>query len=210
MLAWNGATVAIMASGASLSVEQCECVRAWRDERPEKRRAIAINTTFRRAPWADVLYACDWAWWQVYHDEVQKTFAGELWTQDDFAAKEYGLHFIRSENARGLSRTPDVIHQGANSGYQAIGLAHQAGAKRIVLLGYDMRGGHWHGDHPARLNRTQNFNNWLANFVDLAADLANAGVTVVNASTSSETVLRCFPLVELDEALREEEPCPSL
>jgi hypothetical protein len=207
MLAWNGATVALLASGASLSVEQCERVRAWRDARPDLRKAIAINTTFRRAPWADVLYACDWAWWQVYVDEVRASFAGALWTQDDFAAKQYRLNFIGSENAPGLSRTPGVIYQGANSGYQAIGLAHQAGVKRIVLLGYDMRGGHWHGDHPARLNRAQNFNTWLANFRNLAVDLVDAGVVVVNASTSTETVLRCFPQVELEDALREEEAC---
>jgi hypothetical protein len=42
-----------------------------------------------------------------------------------------------------------------NSGFQALNLALQFGAKRIALCGYDFtmhRGTHWHGRHPAGLN----------------------------------------------------------
>ncbi|HCZ48509.1 MAG TPA: hypothetical protein DCZ11_05850, partial [Gammaproteobacteria bacterium] len=55
----------------------------------------------------------------------------------------------------GLSASPLRIHQGGNSGYQALNLAVLLGAERVILLGYDMHGGHWHGRHGGRLNNPE-------------------------------------------------------
>jgi hypothetical protein len=200
-LLWDGCDVAILASGESLSVQQCEAVRAWRDMSPAFRKVIVINTTFRRAPWADVLYACDAAWWEgrdrtdmpKYVDEAKGRFAGELWTQDTDAAKNYGLKHIRSAPGKGLSRPPGLINQGANGGYQAIGLAYQSGARAAYLLGYDMHGRHWHGQHPGLLHRSNRFDIFLRNFVQLASDVATIeGFEVVNCTP--KTALRSFPM----------------
>ena len=194
MLAWDGlrwpqSMVVILASGPSLTVEQCETVRAWRAAAPS-RYVIAINTTFKRAPWADVLYACDAAWWKKYLPEVQAGFAGELWSQDKEAARQFGVHLIPSLRLPGLCTQPGFIHQGGNSGYQAINLAVQAGAMRIALLGYDMNdraGKHWHGKYTNGLPNTGShlFLEWIRNFERLASDLVKAGVEVVNCTSSS-------------------------
>ena len=154
------------------------------------------------ALWADVLYACDGPWWDVYFDEVRKTFDGELWTQDEIAANKYGLYFIRSESAPGLGKY-DVIHTGENSGYQMVNLAYLFGAKKIILLGFDMQrtGGksHCHGDHPAGLNRSSPLEKFAKNFNSLAADFENEGVEIINATR--ETALTCFPKIKLEEIL---------
>ena len=94
-----------------------------------------------------------------------------------------------------------MIHQGGNSGYQAINLAHLWGARRIVLLGLDCGNGpageaHWFGQHPAPLGRVQPFDLWRAKFPALAADLAADGVRVVNASR--RTSLTCFRVGSLE------------
>lgn len=121
-------------------------------------------------------------------------------TRDAGAAHRYGLEWIRSENAPGLSLDPEVIHEGGNSGYQALNLAYHAGAGRIVLLGYDMQrtGGraHWFGDHPRGLQVSSPFEDWRRRFDALAADLARAGVEVINASR--ETALTCFRRAPLE------------
>lgn len=162
-----------------------------------------INTTFRAAPWADVLYACDRAWWDRHVDEVRTSFAGECWTQTPDAAKRHGLNLITGRSASGLSKERGVIHQGGNSGYQAIGLAVEFGANRIVLLGYDMQptGGrsHWHGDHPSPLRNTSPFASWIQKFGALSDDLAKSGVEVINATR--ETALQCFRRLPLESAL---------
>lgn len=96
-----------------------------------------------------------------------------------------------------------VIYTGGNGGYQAINLAYFLGARKIILLGYDMQRSqnksHWHGDHPSALNRSCNFKTWLKNYKDLARDLRGAGVACVNASRN--TALDCFQKVTLEEAL---------
>lgn len=199
---WSGSTVVILASGPSLSEAQCAAVKEWRQAETERaRRVIAINNTFRRALWADMLYACDVHWWAVYLEEARATFAGELWTQDVRAQREHRIKYVESSRANGLGKRPGVIHQGGNSGYQAINLAYQAGAEKIVLAGFDMHGTHWHGKHGHGLPNTADwlFKLWVKNFDALAADLAAEGVDVVNCSPDS--ALRCFRAAKLDAEL---------
>jgi hypothetical protein len=98
-----------------------------------------------------------------------------------------------------------VIHQGGNSGYQAINLAYLWGAKAIVLLGFDCSPSkdgkaHWFGQHGPQLTQRQPFDLWQAKFPQLAQDLASENVPVLNASR--ETVLRCFERVDLEFAPR--------
>lgn len=203
-VSWPGSTVVILASGPSLSEDQCEAVRAWRQaETAQPRRVIAINNTFRRALWADMLYACDVNWWNVYINEAVATFAGEFWTQDVRAQREHRIKYVESSRADGLGKRPGVIHQGGNSGYQAINLAYQAGAEKIVLLGLDMHGTHWHGKHVNGLPNTSDwlFRIWIKNFDALASDLRAEGVDVVNCSPDS--AVRCFRPSPLNEELRD-------
>src|SRR6185369_4136037 len=103
------AGVVIVASGPSLKIDDCDLVRQW----PEAvgGRCIVINPSYQRAPWADVLYACDGHWWAGHVTQVRQTFHGEQWTQDEAAAKSYGLNFVKSERKEGLGRKPGVIHQ---------------------------------------------------------------------------------------------------
>lgn len=199
-VSWKGADVAILASGPSLSEEQAEAVRVWRIAAPKLRKVIAINTTFRRAPWADMLYACDGAWWNVYHAEAAREFAGERWTQDVEAAKKYGLRLMKSRRAPGLCREPGIVNQLEASGFQAIGIAWQAEAARVYLLGFDNSGCHWHGPHPGSLNRQNIFKRWAQNAETLAADCKAAGFPVVNCTPKS--ALKCFQNAAWAEVFR--------
>jgi hypothetical protein len=196
-LHWPGETVFIFAGGPSLTAEQCESVR-------DRGRSIAINTSFRLAPWADVLYACDLQWWERYIDEARESFRGQLWTLDADAHRKFGIKHVESRPSPGLGKQKGVIHQGRNSGYQAVNLAYQARAKRIVLLGFDMKAQgkkkHWHGDHPGRLNHPLPYASWIQAFETMARDLRAENVEVLNATPGS--ALKCFTQVSLDECLQ--------
>lgn len=189
---------AILASGPSMTAEQAESVRGL--------TTFAINTTYRLAPWANYLYACDGTWWDHHINDVRKVFHGEQWTQEKLAADKYGLKHIASKKGVGLCRQPGLIYQGGgatgpgNSGYQAINLAYHFGAKRIILLGFDMKAGqktHWHERHV--VHRDSPYLTWVIHFRDLAKDLQREGVEVLNATPDS--ALDCFPKVTIDEAL---------
>jgi hypothetical protein len=149
------------------------------------------------------MYACDLHWWDVYAGELKRDFAGELWTQDEKAAKKYGLHRMPGVSQVGLGR--EMIHFGNNSGYQAINLAYLFGATRIILLGFDMKveAGkiHFFGQHPYH-GKNQGPDNgvmerWRRNFVQLAQDLVDEGVEVINATRS--TALKTFSIKTLEE-----------
>jgi len=154
------------------------------------------------ALWADILYACDGAWWKKYIEDVLLRFKGELWTQDIPAAAQYGLNRVDGARAEGLGK--DKIYYGANGGYQAVNLAYLFGAKKIILLGFDMKRGenkksHWHGDHPGPLNKDMPIKTWIKNFSKLAEDLKSEQVEVINSTR--DTALECFKKIDLEVAL---------
>lgn len=147
-----------------------------------------------------MIYACDRLWWLQYAKRVRQVCSGEFWTINQNAAKVEGLNLVVGERGAGVSRCPNTVMEGGNSGYQAVGLALLFGASRVVLLGYDMQftGGkkHWHRDH-AKSNPTPSaMKNWLGNFNLLASQ---SPAPIINCSRA--TALACFPRMGLHEAL---------
>jgi predicted peroxiredoxin len=139
----------------------------------------------------------------VYWPKVSAGFHGELWSVSEQARDQYGTYWIRHANGEGFCAEPDSINGGGNSGYQAVHLSATFGARKIVLLGFDMQrtGGqaHWHGKHEGRLPNGVGFVNWMKAFRRLAADLKSMGVEVVNCSR--ETAMTHFRREELRKTL---------
>lgn len=109
------------------------------------------------------------------------------------------IHMLRNSGREGLSTEADGVCNGRNSGYQAVNLAVLAGAKRIVLLGYDMRfqngKQHWFGNHPIP-NVEHDFTQNAKHFRTMVEPLRELGVEVVNCSPG--TFIDAFPRVPLD------------
>jgi hypothetical protein len=190
---WSSETVVCAASGPSLTKEDIDYVRG-------KAKLIVVNTTFRLAPWADVMYGADITFWRQYGPESLKHFQGERWSCTPRVEKEFGAKIIKVVPGSGFSPTPDTITSGGNSGYQAVHLAALWGAKRIVLLGYDMQRTegkeHWHGLHEGGLRNGRNYEFWVRRFEPLARDLKKNGVDVINCTR--KTALKCFRQAPLE------------
>lgn len=182
--------VAIVASGPSLELDDVEYLRARVD------RVIAINTSFRAAPFADVVYASDYAWWKHHVDEVLHTAPRAMrFTATEDAARDFPVTLWAHEhNVDGLDVPGSRKLRGACGGEHAIHLAHWYYAPRqIILTGYDMGAtgdGHWHGRHPEGVVNGADFATMRRSFPKLASDLAAAGVEVVNCTRNS--ALDCF------------------
>jgi len=113
------------------------------------------------------------------------------------AADRFGLTYVHAHNHSGLCRTPWEVHQGFNSGFQALNLAYHFGAERVLLLGFDMQVApgektHFFGDYPpdTGLQVPSPYKEFARAFGPLARDLASLGVEVINCSPS--TALECF------------------
>ena len=182
---WAGKTVVCIASGPSLTQEDCEAVRG--------NVVIVTNTTFRLVPWADVLFAMDQKWWTEYHREVAETFKGRKVSVVQ-GAKRFG-----AETTYGAA----WFRGFGNSGSGALAFAIAGNPARVLMLGFDCQatGGktHWHGDHPKSLSNARSLPRWPRAFQSAAAHARGKGVKVLNCSR--ETALTCFERVPLEVAL---------
>lgn len=151
---------------------------------------MVTNSTFKIAPWADALYAMDRAWWKVYITEVRATFRGALYSAADMRDMKEVTRLPRKEGTLG------------NSGAGAIDLAARAGARRIILLGYDCKYAddgrrHWFGDHPQQLGNAGRIETWPSHFKAVRERLAS--LEIINCSR--DTALDIFPRAALEEVL---------
>lgn len=188
-------TVVCLASGPSLTSKDVDYCRG-------KAPVVAVNDTHRLAPWADVMYACDWKWWNEYDGVTE--FAGLKYTLEKRASEQWpGVQLLGRSGDDGICLDPSELAGGTNSGYQAVNLAVHLGAKRIALLGYDMQAGasgdHFFGTHPPNLKRTLDFAMWRSYFESMVEPLRALRVSVVNCTR--DTALTCFPRMALREAL---------
>lgn len=171
-------------------------------------RVIAINDAHRLAPWADVLYSSDQRWYQHY--EGVPGFVGEKYGIRPLRVPpEWRVTVLENTGIDGVERAPTGLRNGRNSGFAAINLAVHFGAKRVLLLGYDMgvppgKKSHWFGEHPERIRTSSPYPTFLAAFASMVDPLRRLGVTVINCSR--ETALETFPRQPLEEALAAEVP----
>ena len=196
---WPGSTMVCIAGGPSLTAADVAAVQG-------RAPCIVVNDGYRLAPWADVLYFCDSRWWEWHRARPEyKAFAGIKVTMAENVAKaEPGVHWVKNGGGSGLAKKRDELATGSNGGYQAIGLAVHLGAKRIVLLGYDMRLGvkgeqHWFGKHPGFELTAKNVEALASRFPEIVAPLKDRGIEVLNATPGS--ALDCFPRRRLADCL---------
>lgn len=184
MVDLNGRAVAIIASGPSLTAEDCAAVER------SGLLTIAVNSSWKMARFADAVYAGDACWWDAYGHEVD--MPAEKWTCSRQAAARHGIKH-------------HVAYGGYNSGMRAIQFAVERGAARVILLGFDCsiaNGLHWHGAH----DRTQNpdegkVKKWRGQFRAVAALAKLRRCEVINCSRHTE--LTCFPVRDLESVLAE-------
>ena len=161
----------VLATGPSVTVSDVAYIKG-------RCKVAAVSDAFRLAPWADILVSHDRAWWE--HNKDAKTFKGRR-----FCAQE----IREAEQFKGH------VHLGRNSGLMAMCVARFLGAKRLFLLGFDMKGTHFFGPHPAPLKNSTSkiFATHLRQFDGFS------GCDVVNCTPNS--ALTRFPLRELREVL---------
>ncbi len=164
-----------------------------------KGRVYVVNEMVFMAPWAHVHYAADFNWWDAYRGCPQ--YHGPKFCPCERTCAKWGLTHIPVDHDL-IWGENGVLATGGNSGFQILNLAVMMGAKKVVLLGYDM--GHepagpkhcFDDDMPPLVVRSSQYDKWIKHF-EKAAPLIP--VPVFNASPSSN--LNCFKKVNLREII---------
>lgn len=202
---WTGETAVIVATGPSAKNVNLELARG-------RARFLAIKDAWRLCPWAELLYGCDHHWWEankaaheyrgirvVYAPETIKRWPAIKFLKVDIAsAHDLTLQFGKVGK----------VGWGGNSGFHAINLAVQFGAKRLVLVGFDMRvdkGKHFFGTHKygeARPNE-KTVAMWRQILDAQAPLLSSLGVEVINCSLVS--ALQAYPKLAFEDVFAKTE-----
>ena len=192
---WKGETVYIIGGGPSLVDFNWNSLNG--------KRTLAINKAITTYPNADALYWTDTRFY-FWHKKEVDNYAGLKFTIKYKEGYTDDILILNKGNSVGLSESTDSLCHGNNSGYAAINLAFLLGAKRIVLLGYDMknngRQGHYHDGYPVPAIGDKVYKEqFMPGFQSLAHELDKKGVKVYNASMHSE--LTVWPKISFSEAL---------
>lgn len=198
---WQGQTAFCIAGGASLCKEQTKYTI--------DHKVIAVNDAYKIVPHANILYACDRQWWE-WHNGCPKFGGYKL--QHDHAVHDDttgnippypAIDVILSSGLSGFDDNPARIRTGGNSGYQALHIAMHLGAKKIILLGYDMHAkgikSHWFGEHPNGRQSDSRYADWLKEFPALQAAATLRNQQIINCTPNSD--LKCFPMMSIEDAL---------
>jgi hypothetical protein len=177
--------VFLLGGGASLTQTIADKVRG--------RNTIAINSTARLAPWADVLFFADYDWFRD-HRPIVDPWPGKVITTSRQAHKALPRKLQ-------LIEPPIVQDKVLTAGHHAVDMAIAMGAARIILLGFDCRivngRSHCHQDYyrPGELYADTVLPMW-AEYLERARQ---RGVEIVNASPGS--AINFFPIVPLDRII---------
>jgi hypothetical protein len=166
-------------------------------------RTIAINKAILFNPQADVLYWTDVRFYTWYKNQIDN-YKGLKFALKAGSQYSDDVKVLKKGKAHGIELDTQTLAHGNNSGYAAINLAYHLGAKRIILLGFDMGSDgsatHFHDGYPTKTAGDRIFHDkFLPGFKQLKSELKGTGVTVLNASPYSK--LTVFPKITLEQAL---------
>jgi len=190
---WAGQTAVIIGGGPSLCTEQVRRVAIARLE--NRCRVICVNDSVYLAWWGDWLHAHDAQWW-CWHAQRVQHFRGIKTTVSEQVPAAWITGALRWTGRTGFDTDPSCC-RGDTSGAQAIHIAVQAGAKKILLLGFDATQDHWFGSHQDGINN--DLSSSARDFETLLPTLRERSVDVINCSPDSK--IECFEKAPLSGLL---------
>lgn len=188
-------TVFIIGGGASL--------RGFDYSKLDGKKVIGINQAGVYVRNLTAMYWADEDWAAKNYDTLlahpcKLRFCGRMSVSDSAMRGEVqalgGATPLLITGSRGLDSDINRV-RGNNSGSQVINLCINAGAKKIVLLGFDMKPNHWHNDYPMAYNQSI-YDEFLASINSIAE--AKPKAEIINCSMdSSITVFKKVPFDEV-------------
>ncbi len=175
---WPGERCFILCSGESIG-PQAETIKRLRG------RFIAVKHGVLLRPDADVLFIAGEGTLTFEMDLIRQ-FRGRYMV---VRSKQHPglpaevLRVARAKDHTTLCELTDHVC-GYDTGTSAINLAYHFGATEIVLLGYDMTGGHF-CKHPLQNPPQDHFRRHMTTLADLDADAIRKGIRIVNCSPIS-------------------------
>lgn len=167
---------------------------------------------FQLGDWVDFCFFGDDGWFRDHRDALCQFTGMRISCAPMFGKTTYHAdngervkYLIQDpKKSHGISDVPYTVCWNANSGAAAISLAAHLGAKKIVLVGFDMQldsngNSHWHKEYQLHPNRRPVFPRHLRGFPIIAKDAERMGIVILNASPDS--AITSFPKMTVEAVL---------
>jgi hypothetical protein len=170
------------------------------------KNTVAINDAYKILPNATALFWCDASWAGREYDGL-KLHKTQLRFNPKFnASTQIENSTLTSGGALILNRTgahgydPDINNvMGNNGGVQSINFVVNLGARRIHLIGFDMRDNptkrgenHWHNYHQLVVKPDIYTRSFIPSMNALNAGIRSSGVDVEILNCSKTSAIECF------------------
>lgn len=177
------------------------------------KHVIGINAAYLIGNWMDLIFFGDKRFFLNNAKNLTEYPAPIVTCHNFFSGGKYSwVKYLEKDNRKpdGISGNSGKISWNQNSGAAAISVAANAGAKRIILLGFDMTlneegDQHWHNlykrqaPNPTRKRKGVPFHRHLRGFARIAIDAKERGVEIINASPNS--MITQFPKCSVKDLL---------
>lgn len=176
------------------------------------KHVIGINVAYTIGNWIDMVFFGDNSFF-LQNQKGLLEFQGLKVSSNPACEKYNWVKYLAKDVKKqsGISDHPGLICWNCNSGSAAISIAANAGAKRIILLGFDMKTNgnnhqHWHdwyhkiGNQSDKAKRKleATFDRHLRGFDQIAKDAKKRGIEIINANPDSAIIqFRKVPVKEL-------------
>ena len=184
------------------------------------KHVIGINVSFLIGNWIDIVFFGDSGFFLSHINQLAE-FPGLKVTCSPHKRTTSWVKFVprNGKRQRGISKDPGKVSWNYNSGAAAISIAANTGAKRIMLLGFDMnldkdQNQHWHdlyGKKKARMQpadrrtgkqRPLPFGRHLKGFPVIAEDAKKRGIEIINICPNS--AIEQFERISLQDFIKRE------
>lgn len=195
---WEGASVYILGGGYSLLGEKLELIH--------DKRVIGVNTSFMLGDWVDVCWFGDTRWYDWNTVDLSE-FGGLKACCCGALMDKPEVKVLKRGKSMGIDIRPNFVSWNRSSGSSAINLAVHLGAKRIVLLGFDMKSNdrgedNWHDLHKVKAHYNS-YPRFLEAFPLIRKDAVDLGVEIINSTMCSLIPEDIFPKIPLEEIVSE-------
>ena len=172
------------------------------------RQVVAVNNAgLDVVPGADVLFWADTSRWLAWNGNRLWKHVGPFkvttqWQTDNPLLSVYSVKRVIYRQGIDVSTDPRIVG-GCDGGSRAMNLAYHMGARRMVLIGFDMHDDgpqNYHSDHKAEdVEPGRRAREFIPAHEAMAIRFRAMGVEIYNATPNS--ALTCYPAVRLENWL---------
>ena len=160
------------------------------------KHVIGINMAFKIGEWIDMVFFGDDGFFNMNKEALAEFKGLRVSCVASVANVSWVKYLVKDGKGRGISENPKMVCWNNNSGAAAISVAANAGARRIILLGFDMKLNdknyqHWHDmygkGNSTDVKRMQKlpFDRHMRGFASIAQDAKRRYIEIINCSPDS-------------------------